>query len=83
MSFKINFVFKTRKNKTGYILKLQCEGPLFTGRGETGFLTAAAVTEGPCICIADPGLIPSSVLPEVGIPGDLLLQWSSENGIYK
>lgn len=83
MSFKIEFIFKAWKNKIGYILKLQCKGQLFTGREETGFLTAAAVTEGPCICMAAPGPIPSSLLPKVGIPGDWLLQWSSENGIYK
>lgn len=50
--------------------QLQGKGQLFTGRGETGFLTAAAVTEGPCICIATPGPIPSSTLPKVEIPGD-------------
>lgn len=50
--------------------QLQCKGQLFTGRGETGFLTAAAVTEGPYICVAAPGPIPSSLLPKVGIPGD-------------
>lgn len=65
-----NLFLKHKKPKTGYMPQLQCKGQLFTGRGETGFLTAAAVTEGPCICIAAPGPIPSCTLPKVEIPGD-------------